>query len=111
MGSPKVNLTNNKLNLSHSLFDNDAMFFETNQDVIKLKSSKNSAYLEISYCDMTCVGLWHKPKTSAPYVCIEPWHGVPSVDGKIDDLETKLQTIKLGENQSYKNSYSIKVVE
>ena len=67
--------------------------------------------IEISYNNMTCVGLWHKPKSSAPYVCIEPWHGIPSTKGIIDDFKTKQQMIKLGTNEEYNNFYVIKIIE
>ena len=107
----KYTLTKKKLPLSHSLFYNDALFFETETDKVKLKSSKSKTSIEVSYKDMTCLGLWHKPKTCAPYVCIEPWHGIPSTDGVVDDFSTKNHMIKLKANKRYNNSYSIKIVE
>lgn len=107
----KMALSGNKLNLSHDLFDNDAIFIKTNEGAVKLKSAKSSNYIEVSYKDMTCLGLWHKPKSDAPYVCIEPWHGVPSFDGVIDELTTKNQTLKLAPNKEYQNEYVIKIFE
>lgn len=104
-------LNNKKLPLSHNLFDNDAIFFETETDKVSLKSNKSKNAIEVSYKDMTCLGLWHKPKTEAPYVCIEPWHGIPSTDGIIDDFESKQQLIKLSPNKKYENSFSIKIIE
>lgn len=35
-----VNYEKKKLQLSHNLFDNDALFFETEKDKVKLKFSK-----------------------------------------------------------------------
>lgn len=100
-----------KLPLSHDLFDNDALFFETESDKVKLKSSKSKNSIEVIYKDMTCLGLWHKPKSDAPYICIEPWHGIPSTDGIIDDFKTKQQMIRLNANKRYDNSYAIKIIE
>ena len=100
-----------KLQLQHELFDNDALFFETESAKVKLKSSKTNSSIEIMYNDMTCLGLWHKPKSDAPYVCIEPWHGIPSTDGIIDDFKTKQQMIRLNANKRYNNSYAIKIIE
>jgi galactose mutarotase-like enzyme len=107
----KFTLPKKKLPLAHNLFDNDALFFETETDKVKLKSSKSKNSIEVSYKDMTCLGLWHKPKTDAPFVCIEPWHGIPSTDGVVDNLEEKQQIIRLNSNKTYKNSFTIKVVE
>lgn len=60
---------------------------------------------------MTCLGLWHKPKSNAPYICIEPWHGIPSDDGVVDDFKEKQQMIRLNANKRYDNSYTIKIIE
>ena len=109
--SEKFNLAKKKLKLEHNLFDNDALFFETEIDKVKLKSSKSKNYIEVAYKDMTCLGLWHKPKAEAPYICIEPWHGIPSTDGVVDDLKNKEQMINLAPNKKYSNTYTIKVVE
>lgn len=107
----KYRLTNKRLWFSHNLFDNDALFFKTDADRVALKSSRSSISVEVSYKDMTCLGLWHKPKSDAPYICIEPWHGIPSFDGVVDDFEKKAQMIALNVNKSYKNSYKIKIFE
>lgn len=107
----KFPLKYKKLPLKHELFDNDALFFKTETDTVKLKSQKSGNYIEISYNGMTCLGLWHVPKTDAPFVCIEPWHGIPSDEGKVDDLVTKRQMITLQPNRVYANTYTIKIVE
>jgi len=107
----KFNLNGKRLPLKHSLFDNDALFFETESDKVKLKSKKSKNSIEVKYKDMTCLGLWHKPKTEAPYICIEPWHGIPSTDGVVDDLKDKNQMIKLNANKKYNNSFTIRILE
>ncbi len=107
----KFDLLKNKLFLKHDLFDNDALFFETTSDKVILKSTKSKTSIEVIYNDMTCLGLWHKPKTNAPYVCIEPWHGIPSTDGIVDDLETKKQMIRLNSNKKYLDAFTIKITE
>ena len=35
------------------------------------------------------MGFWQEMGLDAPYLCIEPMSGLPSFDGKIDDLEKK----------------------
>ena len=105
----KYSLIDKRIQLKHNLFDNDALFFEMKDASVKLKSKKSSFELEVSFNDMTCLGLWHMPKTDAPYVCIEPWHGVPADDGVIDNLMTKRQMIHLDSGASYTNTYKIKI--
>ncbi|MBR2499404.1 MAG: aldose 1-epimerase family protein [Clostridia bacterium] len=107
----KISFTKKKLLLNHNLFDNDALFFKSESDKVKLKSTKSKNSIELCYKNMTCLGVWHKPKTDAPYICIEPWHGIPSKDGVIDDIETKSQMIKLDPNKKYTNLFTMKIIE
>ena len=107
----KFLLEDKKLWLTHDLFDNDALFFKTKSGSVKLKSAKNDKCIEVIYDDMTSVGVWHKPKTDAPYVCIEPWHGIPADEGKTDDFATKRDMLTIKPEQEYGNTYVIKISE
>lgn len=96
-----------RLAMKHSLFDNDAIFLTGMSDGVTLKCDGNPRYVHLSYPDMKFLGLWHKPHTEAPYVCIEPWTGVPALDGGINSLEEKLEMIHLEPQDIYRNAYSI----
>ena len=106
----KCYLSDNKLELKHNIFDED-IFFVTENNAVRLKSKVSDNFLEIAFNDMTCLGVWQVPQTDAPFVCIEPWHGIPADEGKVDDLSTKRQTIKLQPNKTYDNTYVIKISE
>lgn len=107
----KYPLNDKKMHLKHNLFDDDAIFLVSNTDKVALKSSKHDNYVEVFYKNMTCVGFWHKPKTDAPFVCIEPWHGIPADDGVTDDFMTKRNILKLKSKDAYLTSYEIKISE
>ena len=77
------------LKLRHDLFDNDAIFLSRADSTVTLKSDKSDRFVKVDFSDMPYVGIWHKPKTKAPYVCIEPWCGLPANDGEIADMETR----------------------
>ena len=99
------------LDLKHSLFDNDAIFLDGMCNTVSLKSKKNDRAVTVHFEDMTHLGFWHKPKTEAPYVCIEPWHGVPAYDGKVDDFETKNEMMHLPAGESYSTYFDVTVTE
>ena len=99
------------LRLDHSLFDNDAIFLQDMCRKVSLKSTKNDRAVTVEWDDMTHVGFWQKPHTDAPYVCIEPWHGVPAYDGKIDDFATKAEMMHLPAGETYNNVFTITVTE
>ena len=95
------------LHMSHDLFDRDAIFLCDTARGITLKCIDGKRSVHMAFPDLPYIGLWHKPHSDAPYVCIEPWNGLPSVDGKIDDLETKSPMLELEPQGVYRNVYSI----
>ena len=98
-----------RIELNHSLFDDDAIFLYNIDKTITLKSDKYKGSVKLKYDRMKYVGLWHMPKTDAPYICIEPWSSIPANEGVIDNLLTKEEMIHLPVGYSYKNSYSITI--
>lgn len=106
----KFPLENGKiLPLRHDLFDNDAIVLQDMCKAVTIKSKKDSHTLRVEYNDMNYLGLWHAPKTEAPYLCIEPWWSVPAYDGEIDDLATKRDMRTLAAGSTYQNSFTISV--
>ncbi len=99
------------LDMKHSLFDNDAIFLEGMCNHVSLKSKKNDRAVTVHFEDMTHLGFWHKPGTEAPFVCIEPWHGVPAYDGKVDDMETKNEMIHLPVGEKYSTYFDVIITE
>ena len=95
------------IELTHDLFSEDARFFTNMCKFVTLKSKKSDAFVRLEYPKMRNLGIWHKPQTKAPYICIEPWSSVPSFDGKIDDLETKNQMEKLMPGCTYNGGFDI----
>ena len=97
------------INLRHDLFDNDAIFLYNVPKKIKLYSGKGTKSVTVKFDKMKYVGLWHSTKTDAPFVCIEPWTGVPSTDGIIDDFLTKKEMIHLGSGLTHRTGYEIEI--
>jgi len=95
--------------LSHDLFDNDAVFLTGMAPEVTLKSGVSKRFVKVSYPGMKYLGFWHKPKTEAPYVCIEPWMSVPADDGVVDALETKRDMIHLVAGNTYQQSFTVTI--
>jgi len=93
--------------LRHEMFDNDAIFLYNIPKSVTLKSQSSKHSVKMTFKDMKYLGLWHKPKTNAPFVCIEPWNSIPSYDGIVDDLQTKKEMVHLPSGYSSKVSYQI----
>ena len=96
-----------RIDLSHSLFDDDAIFLYDVDKTLTLASSTHKGSITVRFDDMKYIGLWHAPKTDAPYVCIEPWTSIPAFQDIVDDLETKAEMTHLAIGGEYTASYSI----
>jgi galactose mutarotase-like enzyme len=58
---------------------------------------------------MGYLGLWHWPRTDAPYICIEPWCSLPSFAGQIAVFEEQKDLISLPAGQIYRNIWTIEI--
>ena len=97
------------LPLEHSLFDNDAIIMRNMASAISLKTSKNPHGVTVSYPQMPYLGLWHKPHSDAPYVCIEPWTSLPSRQDVVETFEEKHDMIVLAPHKKYENNWEITI--
>ena len=95
------------LPLRHSLFNVDAIFMDRIAPSATLKSDKSERYVTMKYAGMPYLGIWHKPRSEAPYVCIEPWCGLPSFDGRVDDMATKSDMFHIEAGKSKTVTYEI----
>ena len=105
-------LTNGtRLPLQHELFDNDAVILGNTCRSVSLKNKADSRSVTLRYPDFKYLGIWHTPKTDAPFVCVEPWSALPATDGKIDALENKADMNHLRAGGVYQTTWSIELSE
>lgn len=69
---------------------------------VALRSDNSGKSVHISYPDMKYLGIW--TMQNAPFICIEPWAGLPSYYGKVDILTDKKDIVTLEGGKQYKNS-------
>ncbi len=93
--------------LDHSLFDIDAVFLTDVCKAVTLKSNNGEKSVRVEYPDMSDLGIWHAPKTDAPYVCIEPWSSTPGMDGVIENIEEMAHMTRLAGGKAYRNEFRI----
>lgn len=98
-----------KLPLAHNMFDDDAIVLKNVANEVILKSDRGTRSVTVSYPDLPYLGLWHAPKTDAPYICIEPWTSLPSRQDIVEDFQFKCDMIRLAEGKAYRNTWCIKI--
>lgn len=99
-----------RLPLRHNLFDDDAIIMTDMAKGVRLASDKGNKAIHVTYPDMPYLGIWHMPKTDAPYVCIEPWTSLPSRKGIVEDLATQPGLVSLNPKCEYHNQFTIELI-
>jgi len=98
----------NKIQLTHDLFNEDALIFkDLKSRKVTLKSDTYGAILSISYKEFPYLGIWAKPNGN--YVCIEPWLGIADYEDTNQELKTKEGILSLEANKSFTASYTIEI--
>ena len=95
------------IDLRHDLFDEDAIILKNMAREITLRSKVSGRGVTVSYPDLPNLGLWHWPKTDAPYVCIEPWTSLPSRQDIVEEFTCKSDMLQLAANKTYETTWSI----
>lgn len=93
--------------LKHTMFDQDAVVLKNTADCVTLKSDKSEHSVTLCYPDLPYLGLWHAPKTEAPYICIEPWSSLPSRQDIVEEFKYKNDLIRLKQDACYQNDWKI----
>ncbi len=102
---------NRRLYLHHNLFDDDAIILKDAPSKVVLASEKGSARIEMETSHLEYLGIWHKPASDAPYVCIEPWSSLPSQKDIIEDLEKQDNLVSLKPDGYYTGFFKVKIVK
>ena len=97
------------LKLDHHLFDEDAIVLDCMSRQVTLETDGDPHSVTVTFPQMGYLGLWHWPRTDAPYICIEPWCSLPSNAGEIAVFEEQKDLISLEAGQIYRNLWTIEV--
>ena len=97
------------LPLRHDLFDRDAIILKHFARSVTLSAGEGTRGLTLSCPRMRYLGIWHQPKTEAPYVCLEPWVSLPSREGVVEDLSQQFDLVSLEPRQRYENRWTVTV--
>ena len=97
-----------KLCLNHKMFYEGAHFLrDIKSKNIVLKTEKDSKFIKVSRENFPYLGIW-QPK-DAPFLCIEPWHGLAEPAGFSEDFSKKELIISLEKGQVHSASLEFTV--
>lgn len=96
------------LPLHSHLFDDDALIFRNLKSrKVSLVSQHSGPILSVQYNDFPYLGIWAKPQ--APFVCIEPWHGLSDHEQTSGEFSEKELLRKLAPGEQEVLQYSITI--
>lgn len=102
--------TNTNLQLTHDMFENDALIYESKGlNKITIASDQNPHSISVSFNKMPYFGIWSPYPKEAPFLCIEPWAGIADTFEASGELSEKLGINKLAPNERYLTKYAITV--
>lgn len=97
------------LPLRHDLFDRDAIILKNFDRTVTLSAGEGTRGLTLTCPNMRYLGVWHMPKTDAPYVCLEPWLSLPSRQDVVEELTQQNDLQALESGGRYENGWSVTV--
>lgn len=81
------------------------IFRDTESKRVTLKKKNSEKQITVDFSDTPNLLIWKEP--GAPFVCIEPWCGVPDHDGEVREISEKDGIIKLEKNGVFTNTHTI----
>ena len=112
-GTEHIDLAEGRiLPLSHTLFDaRDALIFAgLNSRSVRLVHRETGRGLRFDFPKMEVLAVWTKPGANAPYLCLEPWHGMPGRVQDGDDFEAKPYVTILPAGQVYTTWFTVTLI-
>ncbi|OWA35505.1 aldose epimerase [Saccharibacillus sp. O16] len=96
------------LPLTRAQFEEGAMIFrDVKSDRVTLRSSQSKHQVSVASENFPYLGIW-QPK-DAPFICIEPWHGLADADQFDGELKDKELAVKLAPGEYFEAALVIEV--
>lgn len=100
-----------ELNLNYSDFDKDALLCEKlNSTSVAVIPKDGKGAFEFGFESYPVLAIWTPPFKKAPFVCIEPWHGLPAFVGESGNFEDKPYAVRLAAGEQKVFTYSFKAI-
>lgn len=86
------------------------MFAGLHSRSVELVHRQTGKGIRVSFPEMEVLAIWTMPLKQAPYLCIEPWQGMPAYAEETGRFEDKPYHVKLGVGCAYTCGYRMEVI-
>ncbi len=94
-----------RLALVDSLFQDDVLIFDELESRSLIYGAEEGSRLRLSFPDARYLGVWTKP--GAPFICIEPWHGITDAQGFAGDFREKEGVFVVAPGQAFSTTIAV----
>ncbi len=110
--SPALNvIQNNELPLRYSDYDDDAIVVENlPQKSLQLVNRNTGHGIQFDFASFDAIGFWTPVKMNAPFICLEPWNGLPGGLDETPDMADKKYVKYLEPGKSFETGYQVRVL-
>lgn len=105
----ETKLNNGKLSLSYPMLDDGLIIYDV-QDImgVTLTSSKDDHTVSENITDFPYLAIWSPEKKKAPFICVEPFRGLPDKYGQTIEISQKDGEQEIASHQS--DEFSVKMI-
>ena len=104
-----TNIKGDSVILTKNTFDNDALIFSNVKSTnVVLECKKINHKVKMAFDKTSFFGVW-SPK-EAPFVCLEPWSGIPDTINHNGELENKSGVILLKPCEKFSTGYTLTAI-
>ncbi|MDH4414977.1 MAG: aldose 1-epimerase family protein [Rhizobium sp.] len=96
-----------RLDLAHALFDNDALIFPEGAGTGLTFAAEGGPSLHFTFENLPNIALWQKP--GAPFLCVEPWHGMAAHAGGTAELVERPYTVALAAGDAMRFGFTVEI--
>ena len=111
---PKLDMLKgtNEIKLAYSDFDNDVLIIENlPKKSVKLISRKTGNGIKFDFNGFDVIGIWTPVKKNSPFICLEPWNGLPGDVSETTDAKNKKYAITIMHDEEYSVGYSMEIIK
>ncbi len=100
-----------RISLDKNSFSNDAIIMKgmTSSNVYLKRKSTGKSVLRVDFSEFPYLGVWSK--SGAPFICIEPWHGMSDSIKGSGIFAEKTSIINLDPKKSFECKYTVEFFE
>lgn len=104
-------IQNNELPLRYSDYDDDAIIVENlPKKSLKLINRNTGRGIQFDFASFDAIGFWTPVKMEAPFICLEPWNGLPGGLDESPNFSDKKYVKVLQPGALFETGYQVRVL-